>query len=148
VEAIISLKKAGFTVGVVTNQSGLSEDYDGNIVWKKAPLNRAMLQAIHERMLELLGAEAKPDFIKFCPHAKKLKCKCRKPEPGMINSAVAEFGIDKSRSFMVGDMSSDIFFGINADVTPLLVLSGFDPKQQDECPEGTLKFAALPEAAA
>ena len=38
VEAISSLKEAGFLVGVCTNQGGLSEDFEGNVVWKQRPL--------------------------------------------------------------------------------------------------------------
>src|SRR5277367_5882120 len=78
VEAIATLKRAGYLVGIVTNQSGLSEDYQGNVRWKQAPMNREKLAVIHDHMLELLGEEARPDFLKFCPHAKSLNCACRK----------------------------------------------------------------------
>ena len=147
VEAIVSLKRAGFLVGIVTNQSGLSEDYEGKIVWKNAPLSRAQLHAIHDEMIRLLGKEARPYFIKACPHAKKLNCRCRKPKPGMLNAAARKYKIDKSRSFMVGDMATDIQAGINAGVTPLLVLSGYDSTQKDSCPSSTLAFPSLREAA-
>ena len=148
--AIASLKKAGYAVVICTNQNGLSEDFDGNIVWKQRPLTREMLADIHVELHRLLGVEAKPDLIKVCPHAKKIDCACRKPKGGMLLEAAAELGIDLnlSRSFMIGDMSTDIKAGIAAGVTPLFVRSGFEPAQIDKCPEGTLAFASLVEAAA
>lgn len=148
VEAIASLKQAGYVVGVVTNQGGLSEDLNGNVTWKNAPMNRAALASIHAELLRLLGPTAQPDFIKFCPHAKKVDCECRKPKAGMLRDAASEFDIDVSKSFMVGDMATDIQAGINAGATPLFVLSGFEPQQKDKCPAGTLVFPSLVEAAA
>lgn len=148
VEAIASLKQAGFVVGVVTNQGGLSEDLSGNVTWKKAPMNRAALAAIHAEMLRLLGPTAQPDFIKFCPHAKKVNCDCRKPKAGMLRQAAAEFNVDLAKSYMVGDMATDILAGVSAGATPLFVLTGFEPEQKDKCPPGTLVFPSLREAAA
>ncbi|MBU6451877.1 MAG: HAD-IIIA family hydrolase [Cyanobacteria bacterium REEB67] len=146
--AIASLKKAGFIVGICTNQNGLSEDFEGNIVWKQRPLTREKLSVIQDELLRLLGPDAQPDFIKICPHAKKLDCACRKPKGGMLLEAAAEFDVDISRSFMIGDMSTDIKAGIAAGVTPLFVRSGFEPEQIDKCPQGTIAFASLVEAAA
>ena len=146
-EAIAALKKAGFVVGICTNQGGLSEDFDGNVVWKQRPLTREKLSAIHAHMLNLLGPDAQPDFIKICPHAKKIVCECRKPKGGMLKEAGKEKNVDMAKSFMVGDMATDILAGIDAGVTPVFVLSGFEPEQKDKCPAGTLVFPSLKEAA-
>ncbi|MBS1990103.1 MAG: HAD-IIIA family hydrolase [Cyanobacteria bacterium SZAS LIN-3] len=146
--AIASLKKAGYLVGICTNQGGLSEDFDGNVVWKQRPLNREKLAEIHAELSRQLGAKAQPDFIKICPHAKKIVCTCRKPKGGMLTEAGKEFDVDMSRSFMVGDMATDVLAGIDAGVAPLFVLSGFEPEQKDKCPAGTLVFPSLKEAAA
>lgn len=148
VEAIISLKQAGFLTGICSNQNGLSEDFEGNVVWKQRPLTRDKLAAIHAELFRQLGLEALPNFVQICPHAKKLDCGCRKPKAGMLLSAAHQHHIDLSRSFMIGDMYIDIMAGINAGVTPLLVLTGFDPEQKDRCPPGTLVFPSLKEAAA
>ena len=129
-------------------RAGLSEDFDGNVVWKQRPLNREMLSAIHDEMLRLLGDEAKPDFIKICPHAKKIDCACRKPKAVMLLAAAAEFDVDLSRSYMIGDMVTDIKAGIAAGVTPIFVASGFEPEQLAKCPQDTLNFPSLVEAAA
>jgi D-glycero-D-manno-heptose 1,7-bisphosphate phosphatase len=145
-DAMARLKKAGYLRIVTTNQSGLGEDATGKVRRKNAPLTRAKLEAIHDRMLELLGPDGKPDDIKICGHMKKLACKCRKPQPGMLNAAAREYKVDKKRSYMIGDMATDIQAGIAAGVTPILVKSGFDPNQESDCPKGTLVFPSLKEA--
>jgi D-glycero-D-manno-heptose 1,7-bisphosphate phosphatase len=147
VDAIIALKQAGFLVGITSNQSGIAEDYEGKVLWRSAPLNRAKLRAIHDEMIRLLGPAARPYFIKVCPHSKSLNCRCRKPKPGMLNAAARKYKIDKKRSFMVGDSATDVEAGINAGVTPIFVLSGHDPKQIELCPPNTLVFPSLREAA-
>jgi len=146
--AIASLKRAGYLVGVATNQGGLFEDLNGNVMSRKPPLTRQALGRIHAEMLRQLGPDARPDFIKICPHAKSVRCTCRKPKGGMLVSAAGEHNIDLSRSYMVGDMSTDIQAGLDAGVTPLFVLSGFDPSEKDKCPADTLVFNSLREAAA
>ena len=65
----------------------------------------------------------------------------------MLLSAAAEHNVDLARSYMVGDMSTDVFAGINAGVTPVFVMSGHDPAQKDACPGGTLVFPSLKEVA-
>jgi proline iminopeptidase len=149
-EAIIKLKKAGFKIVIATNQGGLGENLDGSIHWKAHPLSRKALGEIHARMLELLGDDAKPDAIKVCPHSKSVKCTCRKPLPGMLNEAAAEFKINLKRSFMVGDRDTDVATGTAAGAVGILVLSGPEgdkAKDKDRVPQGTPTFPSLKEAA-
>jgi D-glycero-D-manno-heptose 1,7-bisphosphate phosphatase len=146
-QAIADLRQAGMVVGLVTNQGGLSEDLEGNVRWKQRPMTREKLADIHAELLRLLGPSAQPDFIEFCPHAKSIVCECRKPKPGMLLRAAQAHNIDLASSFMVGDMATDVQAGINAGVTPLLVLSGFEAEQKDKCPPGTLIFPSLKEVA-
>ncbi len=123
-DAIKRLKAAGYTVVVVTNQGGLGEDFNGRVLWRRAPLSRAHLEEIHEEILGQLGPEAQPDLIKFCPHATFLNCSCRKPKPGMLRSAAKELDLDLPNSFIVGDRTTDLEAGVAAGVSPILVLTG------------------------
>ena len=123
-EAIIKLKKSGFAVVVVTNQGGLGEGFDGQVLWRRAPLNRHDLENIHEEMLRQLGPGAEPDLIKVCPHATFLNCHCRKPRPGMIKSAARELDLELEGSFLVGDRTTDLEAAVAAGVQPILVLTG------------------------
>jgi D-glycero-D-manno-heptose 1,7-bisphosphate phosphatase len=131
-QAIERLKTAGYAVVVVTNQGGLGEGFKGERVWKKAALTRADLEAIHAEMLAQLGAGAAPDLIKVCPHATYLNCNCRKPKPGMLNSAARELGLDLKTSWMVGDRGTDLQAGLTAGAKPILVLTGDGEKNRPD----------------
>jgi D-glycero-D-manno-heptose 1,7-bisphosphate phosphatase len=62
----------------------------------------------------------------MCPHHPEFgaDCDCRKPRPGMLLRAAAEFGISLGDSFMVGDKAVDVQAAANAKVTPILVRTG------------------------
>jgi D-glycero-D-manno-heptose 1,7-bisphosphate phosphatase len=122
--AIKELRGAGYRVVVVTNQGGLGEGFDGQVLWRRAPLNRSHLEAIHDEMLRQLGPGAEPDLIKVCPHATFLNCSCRKPKPGMLRSAARELELEMEGSFIVGDRTTDLEAGLAAGVQPILVLTG------------------------
>ena len=85
-------------------------------------------------LLTRYGADALVDAWYYCPHHEKFtgECSCRKPQPGMLLRAAADFGIDLSRSFMIGDRMSDINAGINAGCAgECLVLTGYGQQQTD-----------------
>jgi D-glycero-D-manno-heptose 1,7-bisphosphate phosphatase len=122
-EAIRRLKKAGFLVIVVTNQSGVARGY----------YTLDDVKILHRYMLrELEAAGASVDGIYVCPHhpvegvGEYLReCDCRKGRPGMLLRAAEEHGIDLSRSFMIGDKAADVEAGEAAGCLPLLVLTGY-----------------------
>lgn len=101
-EAVAALNRAGVWVGVVTNQRGVALGL----------LSAARLEAIHDRLRELLAAHgAHVDGIWACPHHAGA-CDCRKPAPGLLlaaQRAVPE--IDFARSAMIGDSAIDIAAG-------------------------------------
>ena len=121
--AIARLNEAGFAVVVVSNQSGLARGYFPD----------ELLTAVHKKMRAELAEEGgHVDGLYFCPHHPEAKraefrvaCDCRKPKPGLVLQAAAEMNLDLSRSFMVGDRWSDLKCGVQAGVTPLLVLTGY-----------------------
>ena len=49
---------------------------------------------------------------------------CRKPRTGLIDRAAAEWGIDLSCSYMVGDTETDVMTAIHSGCRYGLVLSG------------------------
>ena len=100
--AIRRLNDAGFLVIVITNQSGLGRGY----------FDEDTLAAVHDKMVRSIEAGGgRIDDIFYCPHTPDDYCDCRKPEIGMGLKAVAKYGIDVKRSFMVGDHDKDIEFG-------------------------------------
>ncbi|MBA3796193.1 MAG: HAD family hydrolase [Chloroflexi bacterium] len=84
---------------VVTNQRGVA----------RGLIEAASLEDLHDRMraeLRLAGVEL--DGIYVCPHEAD-SCDCRKPEPGLLRQAVADFPeIELERSALIGDSLADL----------------------------------------
>tara|TARA_Y100000992_G_C21250633_1_gene485670 strand:- start:28 stop:564 length:537 start_codon:yes stop_codon:yes gene_type:complete len=93
-KGIVSFKKIGFKIIIVTNQP----DYSS----KKLALSE--LNKMHHRIFN----ELKVDDIYTCLHARKMQCKCRKPNTKMILKSVIKYNIDLSKSYLIGDRKSDI----------------------------------------
>lgn len=118
-KAIARANEAGFLVIVVTNQSVIAREL----------CTVEDLERIHSKMVEeLAGQGARVDAIFFCPHhpdyGEGELCGCRKPEVGLVDQAVGEFGIEPAESYMIGDKTSDIQTGINAGMQTILVRTG------------------------
>ncbi len=97
-EAIASLNRAGFRVGVATNQSGIGRGY----------YSLETLAGMHARMTELLThAGGRIDALRCCPHLPTDHCRCRKPRPGMLLALMREFAVEPQQCCFVGDAYSD-----------------------------------------
>lgn len=120
--AIRRLNDAGIPVIVVTNQGGVAFGH----------LTEDELAGIHAKMeRELAQEHARVDAIYACPYHPRgtvaglnRESRCRKPQPGMLERAGEEHGIDLTRSYMVGDMTVDIAAGAEAGCTTILVQTG------------------------
>ena len=106
-----------FLIIVVTNQGSIARGF--STVEEIKAINNFIIQ-------ELENQGAKIDGVYFCPHHQDFtgSCKCRKPEPGMILQAAKEHDIDLSKSFIIGDKTSDIMAGKNAGIKTILVKTG------------------------
>ena len=107
VDAVDRLRTAGYLLIVVTNQPDVA----------RGRQSIAVIEAMHEK----LRAELTIDDIVTCFHDDVDECDCRKPKPGMLNRAIDHYGIDPSRSFMVGDRWRDVSAGRLAGCTTILV---------------------------
>ena len=118
-EGIKKLKNDyGFKIIVVSNQAGVA----------KGLMTREDVEAVNSKVNELLKKEgASVDSFYYCPFHPDIdppeKSNCRKPSPLMIVQASAEFDIDLSLSYMIGDKWSDVESGINAGVKTVLLES-------------------------
>ena len=121
--AIVSFKKLGFLVIIVTNQPVIA----------RGLITMSQMDKLHQLIIRRLSAEsAILDDIYFCPHHPnadliefRVKCSCRKPEIGMVLGAIKKYNIDIKKSFFVGDTTVDILTGINAGLRTILVKTGF-----------------------
>lgn len=143
--ALWQLKKMGFLVIIVSNQSGVA----------RGLITIEQLDDVHRRMNDLLASEGVyPDGIYYCPYHPEgtvapYNCDSdlRKPKPGMLLLAAKEKDIDLSRSWMIGDGYRDIAAGLAAGCHTVLVDVPGKPrvKQADE-PEPERKAVNLREA--
>jgi D-glycero-D-manno-heptose 1,7-bisphosphate phosphatase len=80
-------------------------------------------------VLELLRREeVVPDAIRCCFHHPEATvpelrqtCRCRKPAPGMLLDAAADFDVDLSASWMIGDTDGDVAAGAAAGCRTVLI---------------------------
>lgn len=121
-EAIAKLNSLGFSTVIVTNQP----------VVARGVATPADIDKVHAELIGRLQSDgAKIDSVYFCPHHPeatleqyRLKCDCRKPEPGMILRGLKDLNIDSAKSFMIGDAIIDVVAGQKAGLKTILVKSG------------------------
>jgi len=121
-EAIKYFNDKGYFVFVVTNQAGIARGY-----YSEEHFNNFTTWISNE--LYKIGAHI--DEVYYCPHHPteglgryRKVCMCRKPESGMILSALEGWPVDKERSFIVGDKDSDIVAAKKVGIKGLLFQSG------------------------
>jgi D-glycero-D-manno-heptose 1,7-bisphosphate phosphatase len=104
-EALDALRRAGFALVVVSNQSGIG----------RGLITREEADAVHRRFVdELRALGVEPDDVRYCPHAPEEGCTCRKPEAGLLLDSARALALDLGRSFMVGDKPVDVEAGRRA----------------------------------
>lgn len=114
-EAIARLNRAGYTVTVASNQSGLSRGY----------FDLKTLSAMHRKMDSMLAEHGgHVDAMFYCPHEPKDDCDCRKPRPGLLSEISERFQTKLDNVFVIGDTLSDIKAAITANAKPVLVKTG------------------------
>lgn len=115
-ESIRRLNEAEIPVIVVTNQSGVARNI----------FPESLVHEVHKKMVaELAAAGAWIDAIYFCPHKSEDICECRKPNPGMLERAAREHGLDLAASWVVGDRYADLEMAYAAGARGILVMTGY-----------------------
>lgn len=140
-EAISLLTRAGWTIVVATNQSGVARGY----------YDVAMLNQIHARMHRKVGQSGGHiAAIFFCPHGPESDCECRKPRPGMLADIQRRYSVPAGQLVMVGDSLRDLQAVAAIGGRPVLVRTGNGRKTEagGNLPEGTLVFDDLAAVAA
>jgi len=115
IEAIAALSKAGFTVTVASNQSGLA----------RGLFDRRALRAMHRKLRRLVAvAGGRVDRIVVCPHGPDDGCSCRKPAPGLLQRLGKHYGAPMAGVPVIGDSLRDLQAAVAVGAQPILVLSG------------------------
>jgi D-glycero-D-manno-heptose 1,7-bisphosphate phosphatase len=108
--ALLRLKKAGFRIVIITNQSGFA----------RGSVTQEQYEAVHARVIELAGPGT-IDATYMCPDFGPR----RKPSPEMILEAARELNLDPRRSCMIGDKASDILCGRAAGTKTIFIRTGY-----------------------
>ena len=141
IEALRSLREAGFVLVIVTNQAGVARDlYSLNDY-----------RAVASRLAEVLAAAgASVDATYFCPHHPDATgpCECRKPGTGMYLQAAREHGLDLAASYYVGDKRTDVLPARELGGQGILVRTGYGSEHEADAPEHTWTVDDLRSAAA
>ncbi|MDD1016257.1 D-glycero-beta-D-manno-heptose 1,7-bisphosphate 7-phosphatase [Pseudomonas rubra] len=135
IDAIAQLSKAGWTVAVATNQSGIARGY----------YDLATLEAMHARLRELVAEQGgEVGMIVYCPHGPDEGCACRKPKPGMLSTIAVHYQVNLAGVWFVGDSKGDLEAALAVDAQPILVKTGKGEKTLSKgIPENTLIFDDL-----
>lgn len=133
-DALRLLKRAGFVLVVVSNQSGLALGLieDGFVEQAHAAL---------QQRAEAAGAGL--DGYYYCPHHPRgsvarfsVECRCRKPGPELIERATADLQLDPSRSYVIGDKWLDVQLGHAVGARSILVRTGWGRESERRRPDG------------
>ena len=144
-DALRLLKRAGFAIVVITNQSGVA----------RGLYPESAVHTVHAHLAEALArGGATVDGWYHCPHhadavdeAYRLDCDCRKPKPGMLTRAAAEHGLDLARSVVVGDRWSDVAVARAVGAGGVLVRTGAGAQEERTPEPGLTADAILPSLA-
>jgi len=120
-----------FLPGAKTSLAALSRlDLPIIVVTNQAVINRGLtspsvVDDIHQRMIaEVVAYGGRIDRVIYCPHRPEENCKCRKPEPGMLQQVAQQMNINLTHSYMVGDALTDLMAAQRVGCQPFLVLTG------------------------
>ena len=131
-DALRLLKRAGYTLIVVTNQSGIAHGL----------IDPGFVQICHDEMRRRLQAGgADLDALYYCQHHPRgsvkelsIECRCRKPLPGMVEDAVRDLGVDPEQSWVIGDKWLDVDLGHAVGAKSILVRTGWGSEQEERRP--------------
>lgn len=138
--ALSDFRDAGFTLVVVTNQSGIA----------RGLYSEDAYHAVAKRLNDVLTESGSPvDATLYCPHHPDFgpACECRKPATGMYRRAAAEFGLSLADSYYVGDKITDVIPALELGGIGMLVRTGCGADEAARAPADTRVVKDLGEAA-
>ncbi|HVK99909.1 MAG TPA: HAD family hydrolase [Dongiaceae bacterium] len=117
VEGLRRLVALGYSIVIITNQSGMARGYYTQLDYER--LTHWMQGELTQLGIPVLD-------ILYCPHHPSgvvaeyaIECDCRKPKPGMIEQTLERFAVARNECILVGDNLTDIEAGRAAGISQL-----------------------------
>jgi D-glycero-D-manno-heptose 1,7-bisphosphate phosphatase len=114
-EAIAALTRAGYSVAVVTNQSGVGRGLFGEETL--GLIHAQMIAAVRSAGGELAG-------VYYCPHHPDANCECRKPKTALLRRLERDLGVSLEGVPFIGDRVSDVGAADAVGARAILVRTG------------------------
>ena len=121
-------------------------DYHVILITNQSVINRKMvteeeLRDIHAKMeAAVFDHGGRIKAIYYCPHVPEDGCSCRKPEPGLIERAKADHGLDLSETCLIGDSLKDLQCARRAGCgKTILVRTGHGREAEALCKDADVK---------
>ena len=112
-KVFFELKKQGYLVGIITNQSSIARGTGVGYDFENEFLS--------------YGADA----WEICPHDTQDHCDCRKPKSGLLTKIAKTLGVSPKKCLVVGDRLSDIQCAKNVGAEGALVLTGYGESEKE-----------------
>jgi len=134
IEALRLLKVNGYDIHVISNQSCVA----------RGLLSMEKLDEITQHMLnEIRNRRADIDSVNYCPHHPDEKCRCRKPNAGMLEDIAKKNGYSFENIWFIGDRSTDMQAANRVGCRTILINDEDYTKtlrpENDEVPDHTAK---------
>jgi D-glycero-D-manno-heptose 1,7-bisphosphate phosphatase len=116
-EAIARLNRAGYQVGMCTNQPEVG----------RGAMTRQQLDRVHDGMRSMLTQKGATIEQILCSTT-TTKCPSRKPAGSMLCECLRHFGANAADTAFVGDQADDLKAAFHAGCRPVLVKTGLGQK--------------------
>ena len=128
-EALKLLTRNNIKIYIITNQAGIAKGYYAEEDFHT--LTDFMTNQFHKAGINI-------EKVLYCPHHPEgiipeysLKCNCRKPDIGLVDTIMKQEGFQSSEVALIGDKNSDIEAGRTLGIRTYLVLTGYGLKHQE-----------------
>lgn len=124
-EALFALRKAGFLIFVVSNQSGVG----------RGLITREQVHAVNAELHRQFKGDVVTAFYHSFATPDDPYATDRKPSPELLLEAARVHDLDLQASFFIGDRLSDIECGLNAGCRTVLLTHARSSRRHEQDPD-------------